>query len=605
MISLMNSKQRGFSMVETLVALVIMSFGLIALVKFQVTMVGYGGLIKSKTVAISLAQEKMEDIRNLIISSQYTAGLSDTSGTNCSVSGYAADTTITKVNTNFTRCYQVVTTAMDLTATPPVPGYKSITTRVVWTDTANTQQSVELNSIIAWSDPRSSASLATNTDPSTGFGTPSGGAVLGSPTNNSYSPDQFTNTGNDNGDGTSTVTTNGITELVDNTTGEVLLTTVSGVALVTIGGRVFIEGTNADALTMLDGAYIAVSDAGYCVRQFNSPVSTDSGAYSYYEYKCYVGVGWYGNLGVVRTVISPNNLNNTFKSSSTCVGDPASTAQLGAARTYRGYETRLDPLNPGDLIGGNASPTYFPIGITSNVSGNHDYLIAHISGGSPTDSDCVTEMSNTSSFNTNPDDFYCLSATCPGVLTTSTLNISGSFSVNEVASISSSDGSCSITGPNYNCVITYASGSTWTGTVDVTPAAGYAVCSSDPMSFTGLSADSSGNDITTALSSCVVTPPPSTYTATFTGDIDHADNGNPSWAVSIDNGGTCTPASGNRTGSYTCTVTGIAGAATPSITVSFNSNKNVCSTASFTRSVSSASNNVSVLTFVHANGACP
>ena len=55
--------QRGLSLVEVFVALLVLSVGLIALAKLQVDLVRGSGDARARTIALSLAEEKIEDLR--------------------------------------------------------------------------------------------------------------------------------------------------------------------------------------------------------------------------------------------------------------------------------------------------------------------------------------------------------------------------------------------------------------------------------------------------------------------------------------------------------------------------------------------------------------
>jgi len=59
--------QRGFSLVEVFVALLILSVGLIALAKLQVDLVRGSADARTRTIALSLAEEKVEDLRTFAV----------------------------------------------------------------------------------------------------------------------------------------------------------------------------------------------------------------------------------------------------------------------------------------------------------------------------------------------------------------------------------------------------------------------------------------------------------------------------------------------------------------------------------------------------------
>jgi type IV pilus modification protein PilV len=58
-----HRRQRGLSLVEVFVALLVLSVGLIALAKLQVDLVRGGADARARTIALSLAEEKVEDLR--------------------------------------------------------------------------------------------------------------------------------------------------------------------------------------------------------------------------------------------------------------------------------------------------------------------------------------------------------------------------------------------------------------------------------------------------------------------------------------------------------------------------------------------------------------
>lgn len=59
--------QRGLSLVEVFVALLVLSVGLIALAKLQVDLVRGGADARARTIALSLAEEKVEDLRTFAL----------------------------------------------------------------------------------------------------------------------------------------------------------------------------------------------------------------------------------------------------------------------------------------------------------------------------------------------------------------------------------------------------------------------------------------------------------------------------------------------------------------------------------------------------------
>ena len=56
--------QAGVSLIEVLITLVVLGMGLMSLAKFQGTVMKDNSMGKERTVAIHLAQQKLEDLRN-------------------------------------------------------------------------------------------------------------------------------------------------------------------------------------------------------------------------------------------------------------------------------------------------------------------------------------------------------------------------------------------------------------------------------------------------------------------------------------------------------------------------------------------------------------
>lgn len=115
----MNNK--GFSLLEVLIGLVILAIGLLAIAGMQITAIKGNYFSSSLTQATILAQDKMEELKNLPYASL-------SSGTD----------TKTVSGTIFTRQFTVVNTTNTM---------KTITVTVQWTDGGN--RSISLSTIRA------------------------------------------------------------------------------------------------------------------------------------------------------------------------------------------------------------------------------------------------------------------------------------------------------------------------------------------------------------------------------------------------------------------------------------------------------------------------
>ncbi len=254
-----------------------------------------------------------------------------------------------------------------------------------------------------------------------------------------------------------------------------LLTYSGGSSFSEIRGIVYVDYSStglsiSDTFTLdsevrdiIDAIIVRPADTGLCPKGTATSVSGSNDWF--FEYTCFFGAGWYGNIDV--QFITEGNGNQGYiidNTKSQCVGDPAYTddgtdlshhAQVILAaddkREYRGYglaftnggvigvdgsEIKLvaQGLGEGDVYGfGEIADTQHKRGF-----GFHDYMIV---GSSVTsDSGCSTKLSAVSvsssglssisdSFEDNKGDFICLEVngeeSCPGTVPSdSSINVS-------------------------------------------------------------------------------------------------------------------------------------------------------------------------------------
>lgn len=134
--------ERGFSMLEAMFAVLVLALGLVALARFQATLVQSSGDTKARTEAINLAQEKIEEMRNLMVAT-------DLSGVNSSDS--TTEDTIVGVNSTFTRSWTITSNTS--------PNYKTVKVTIAWQNNKDVAQSLDLESYINFSSPKVSAKL--------------------------------------------------------------------------------------------------------------------------------------------------------------------------------------------------------------------------------------------------------------------------------------------------------------------------------------------------------------------------------------------------------------------------------------------------------------
>ncbi len=150
--TLRRSSTRGFTLIEALIALLIMSFGMLALAGMQLMLSRNADVAKQRTEAVRLAQERMERMRSYV-------GIS-AGAINWNALPVATET----VTTNAT--YQVSVLVAGVVDDPMRPA----SVRARWLDRAGTNpvtadgftynQEVVINSVISRQDPLLSAKLS-------------------------------------------------------------------------------------------------------------------------------------------------------------------------------------------------------------------------------------------------------------------------------------------------------------------------------------------------------------------------------------------------------------------------------------------------------------
>jgi Tfp pilus assembly protein PilV len=178
-----NKRQTGVGLIEALVAALVFALGITALVKLQGTFFKNSSAANAHSIAMTIAQEKLEDLRGFQISDSSDGDIFDFTsiGTNtggrcteqtdnntCTVSlaSTGANQNITVGNTGFSRNWTVTDYYFDSagvlctpfpTGTTPntcvassntSPDQKRITVNVTWTDTDGSAQSLALDGLI-------------------------------------------------------------------------------------------------------------------------------------------------------------------------------------------------------------------------------------------------------------------------------------------------------------------------------------------------------------------------------------------------------------------------------------------------------------------------
>jgi prepilin-type N-terminal cleavage/methylation domain-containing protein len=146
---------RGFSLIESLIALVIVSFGLLAIAGVHLKLVRGEDIARQRGEATRLAQEKLEELRSF---TQFdaVAGVNSWGGMAGATDTISNDPNAYHANTTFTRTWQVLDSVDD--------AWRRVRVTVAWTDrvnaTANEETTLSFNTMIAKIDPFDSGALA-------------------------------------------------------------------------------------------------------------------------------------------------------------------------------------------------------------------------------------------------------------------------------------------------------------------------------------------------------------------------------------------------------------------------------------------------------------
>ncbi len=337
-------QSHGFTLIEALIAVVIIAVGLLAVAKFQSSLVSSSGSSKARAEAVALAQQKVDEVRNYInqpelVSKLRNINLDSTDTFQADILSYldsqAGDTatvteaaTIAGVNADFTRSWNMTAASGAVTVVVDV--------KVSWTDpkTGNTDE-VVLSTNVLYRSPEEVAALASDSASVDGYPTSSGNAKEGT---GKYGSIPAGAEQNDDGSYTYTNLAQNRVELID-ANGYILLRIEDAcdngacITFSEISGYVWLEDSDADI--DVSNIFVANTPGAACVE--NKTALVDTGDYSYFPYTCYMGGNWFGNISILHEESVSN------KKANVCVGDPVTNGGYGmngpkfsGRRSYRG-----------------------------------------------------------------------------------------------------------------------------------------------------------------------------------------------------------------------------------------------------------------------------
>ncbi|HEY2929581.1 type IV pilus modification protein PilV [Piscinibacter sp.] len=154
-----RSKARGFTLVEALIALLVLAFGMLAVAGFQTTLSRNSDLAKQRTEAMRLAQQKMESLRAYaqVATSSSTPHVTNYTDDVISSSSTTQETHAASSTYSTNATYLTTWTATSNAANTE----KWLNVNVAWTDRTGQSQSVQLLSVISKFDPADIGTLAT------------------------------------------------------------------------------------------------------------------------------------------------------------------------------------------------------------------------------------------------------------------------------------------------------------------------------------------------------------------------------------------------------------------------------------------------------------
>ncbi|MBW1781906.1 MAG: type IV pilus modification protein PilV [Deltaproteobacteria bacterium] len=121
-----RQKDNGFTLLEVLIAILVLSVGLLGMASLTVGIINANRFSNDTTTATTLAQDKMEDIRRV----GYASAVSETKAT------------MTSPNSDYKR-------EVTVTDDSPATGMKSVSVKVYWGGGSKEDHNIELKTILA------------------------------------------------------------------------------------------------------------------------------------------------------------------------------------------------------------------------------------------------------------------------------------------------------------------------------------------------------------------------------------------------------------------------------------------------------------------------
>ena len=150
-----GSRQRGVSLIEALVALAVMAFGMLGMLGLQATLRTNADLTRQRAEAVRIAQAEVERLRGFE-SVTASPGLDFTDIVSVLPAAVLPPAGAASANTAYRRTATVLPAAL----TPSTPKFKTVTMDVQWEDRSGQTSHVLMVSSMAAVDPALAGSLA-------------------------------------------------------------------------------------------------------------------------------------------------------------------------------------------------------------------------------------------------------------------------------------------------------------------------------------------------------------------------------------------------------------------------------------------------------------
>lgn len=312
----------GFVIIEAMVALLLVAFAALAISKITTMVLQSTGDSRARSEANVLGQAKLERMRNSLVEGDFTAS--------------APMGTTTEAITGATAAFTVTTIV-----TSPGGGalQRRIEVNVAWTAANGEQQAVNLSSEVAWGNAENQPIANSGGGGGTSAITPRGAAKRINKDYGTTLPEGATSVPGAN-DKAYVRRAGDVSELIVKIGDRYLGILQTPGDFSKIQGKVYFD-PDARQLPDMNTFDLRLSSEGECVYDSDSSTATTTATnnktYAHFSYTCFVGTGWYGNVG----------LSTRGRSFQSCVGDPgfAEVARLTSphdaplpVRTYRGFE---------------------------------------------------------------------------------------------------------------------------------------------------------------------------------------------------------------------------------------------------------------------------